>query len=141
MRGSPILRALIAFLILLGLGFPLHRLLQASAEPVPAAMSAPPEKAAATAKVQLQVNFTTPPGEFRVFSLGKPVWKETKPAEQIERELTLAFPKEGIELQVEADWPPGTRGAAQLRLTDPSGLEHVKYLFGEGSASDVLVFP
>lgn len=141
MRGSPLLRALIAFLILLGLGFPLHRLLQASAVTAPVATEAPREKAAAAAKVQLQVNFTTAPTEFRLLSLGKLVWKEAKPAEQIEHELTLAFPKEGIELQVEADWPAGVRGAAQVRLTDPEGLEHVKYLFGEGTASEVLAFP
>jgi hypothetical protein len=141
MRGSPILRALIAFLILLALGFPLHRLLRASAGAGPAVTETPREKAPAAAKVQLQVNFTTAPAEFRVRSLGKEVWKESKPAEQIERSLTLAFPKEGIELQVEADWPAGTRGAAQVRLSDPQGLEHVKYLFGEGSASDVLSFP
>jgi hypothetical protein len=141
MRGSPILRALIAFFILLGLGFPLHRLLQASAEPAPVLAAEPPEKAGSMTRVQLQVNFTTPPGEFRVLSLGKVVWKEAKPAGQIARELTLAFPKEGIELQVEADWAAGTRGAAQVRLTDPEGLELVKYLFGEGAASEVLAFP
>src|SRR4051812_19244248 len=123
MRGSPLIRALVAFLILLGLGFPLHRMLRADTEPAGVAVAPPPEKRAEAAKVQLQVNFTTPPSEFRVRSLGAEVWKATKPGEAIERELTLAFPKDGIELQVEADWPEGTRAAARVRLTDPEGVE------------------
>jgi hypothetical protein len=33
------------------------------------------------------------------------------------------------------------RGAAQVRLTDPEGTDHVRYLWGEGPTSDVLTFP
>jgi hypothetical protein len=141
MRGSPLIRALIALIILLALGFPLHRLLQATAapEPAPAAAATPaPEKGA---KVQLQVSFTTPPAESRLLSLGELVWKASAPSQSIEHELTLAFPKEGVDLQCEADWPASTRAAAQVKLTDPDGADHVKYLWGEGPTSDVLTFP
>jgi hypothetical protein len=141
MRGSPLIRALIALLILLALGFPLHRMLQATAVPEPgttAAATPAPEQAA---KVQLQVSFTTPPAEFRLLSLGELVWKATAPGQSIDHEITLAFPKEGVDLQCEADWPAGTRAAAQVKLTDPAGADHTKYLWGEGATSDVLTFP
>jgi hypothetical protein len=132
---------LIALLILLALGFPLHRMLQATAAPAPVktvvATPAPDEMA----KVQLQVSFTTAPTEFRVLSLGELVWKATAPGQTVEHELTLAFPKEGIDLQCEADWPAGTRAAAQVKLTDPDGADHTKYLWGEGASFDVLTFP
>lgn len=141
MRGSPLLRAFLAFLILLGLGFPLHRLLHSHGVANTAENVLEPEKPPTEAKVQLQVSFTTPPTEFRVQSLGREVWKETNPGEQLQHELPLAFPKEGIELLVDAAWPAGTRGAAQVRLTDPEGIEHVKHLFGEGAVSEVLAFP
>jgi hypothetical protein len=80
MRGSPLLRALTAFLILLACSYPLHRMLRAVETPSALPGATPAPVSSEKAKVQLQVNFTTPPAEFRVRSLGEVVWKVSAPA-------------------------------------------------------------
>ena len=138
MRGSPLLRSFIALAILLGLGFPLRYLLRA--DDTPAVASAPPATPAA-APITLQLSFTTAPARFAVLSLGKEIWSETAPALEVEHSLTIAWPKEGVDLQFDIAWPVGTRAAARVRLTDPQGGEYEKAVFGEGPATEVLTFP
>lgn len=140
MRGSPLLRAFIALLILLSLAFPLRHFLQA--DPAEASAAAPaPAKEAAAQTVHLQINFTTPPAHFSVLSLGNEVWAESAPAAEVERDLSLVFPKEGVDLQFDLAWPEGTHAAAKVRLTSPDGTDYTKYVWGEGPASEVLSFP
>jgi len=91
--------------------------------------------------VHLQIDFTTPPKTFRLLSLGKEVWNESAPGETIEHDLTLAYPKEGVDLQFELSWPENVRSSARVRLTDPQGAEHEKGIWGSGPTTEVLTFP
>jgi hypothetical protein len=89
----------------------------------------------------LQIDFTTPPRELRLLSLGHEIWKQPQPGPTVERDLTLAFPKEGVDLQFELSWPGETKAAARVRFTDPDGETHEKIIWGEGASTEVLTFP
>jgi hypothetical protein len=140
-----LLRALGALLILLALGWPLSRMLNAVAEAPPPAdpkvAAATPAPAPDRQTVHLQVSFTTPPTQFRLLSLGVEVWKDEAPGLEIERDLALAFPKEGVDLEFQIAWPAETRAAARVRLTDPQGGGHEKLVWGTGPTTEVLTFP
>ncbi|HEV7404079.1 MAG TPA: hypothetical protein VGO11_14160 [Chthoniobacteraceae bacterium] len=139
MRGSPILRALVALGILLALGWPLHYLLNAS-EAGRGGVPLPAPKVEQKRPVHLQVSFTAAPAVLRVLSLGEAVWTETKPALEVERDLTVAYPKEGVELEFQVDWPEGGRNAAKVVLTDPSGAQQTGFVWGSGKTTEVLTF-
>ncbi len=136
MRGSPLIRALAALLLMLSLAFPLHRLLRAEAT-----TAAPVAKVEAPKALHLQVDFTTAPKSFRVLSLGKELWREGAPQLEVSREVTLAFPPDGVDLQFECNWPEEVRAAARVRLTAPDGAEHEKVIWGQGATTEVLTFP
>lgn len=136
MRGSPIFRALVALAILLALGWPLHRLLDASETE----RGGPVEKVEQKRPVHLQVSFTAAPAALRVLSLGETVWTEANPGLEVERDLTVAYPKEGIELQVEIDWLEEARNAAKVVLTDPEGAQHPGFVWGSGKTTEVITF-
>ncbi len=136
MRGSPLLRALAALLIMLSLAVPLRRMLRADQV---APIAAP--EAEAAEKVRLQIDFTAPPSELRVLTLGQELWRARLPGDQVSRELALAFPEEGIDLQFECNWPNDLRAAARVRLTDPQGAAHEKVIWGQGPTTAVLTFP
>lgn len=74
MRGSPLLRALIAFLTILALGYPLRRLTGESAPVAQAPPAAAPAAAGGGQDVELQLTFTTAPDKFALRHLGKVVW-------------------------------------------------------------------
>ena len=139
MRGSPLLRALFAFLAILSLGYPMWRLTRAD-ESVVVALK-PPTLAVAR-EIGLQLTFSTPPKSFRVLHLGQTIWNETAPSAERERKVQLVYPKEGIDLQFQADFPESTPHAAlRVKLTDPDGTELEKSLWGSPNVDDVLTFP
>jgi hypothetical protein len=139
MRGSPLLRAAIALFVLLALGVPLWRLTHA--EEAPQALARPTAPAEAKA-IHLQLDFTLPPKKFQVLHLGKEIWSEDGPGAEIERDLRLAYPDQGVDLQFHIEWPDDAPLAAmRARLTDPAGDTHEKSLWGKGVVDDVLTFP
>jgi len=109
-------------------------------ESAPASAPKPPVVTSAQS-VHLQIDFTTPPKSFRLLSLGKEVWSDPAPSDEIEHDLTLAYPKEGVDLQFEVGWPENVRSSARVRLTDPQGVEHEKGVWGTGPTTEVLTFP
>lgn len=139
MRGSPLFRALVAFLAILVLGYPLRRLTGESPSPAtPAATPAPVTKR----EVDLQVTFTTAPKSFSVRHLGKEIWAGAPGETTAEKKLTLSYPPEGIDLQFAADFPADAPlAAARLVLTDPDGDPHEKSVWGTGSIDEVVAFP
>lgn len=138
MRGSPLLRALLAFLAILSLGYPLHRLTRAPDD----AVEAPAPASAAPQEIALQLTFTTAPSKVRVVHLGKEIWSATLPPAEVHEKLSLAWPKEGIDLQFQVEFPTGAPLAAlRVQLTDPAGEAHEKSLWGTGTIDDVLTFP
>jgi hypothetical protein len=138
-RGSPVWRALFAFLAILALGYPLARLTSADEQSTAQAVAV---QRAATRPITLQITFTTPPRDFVVQHLGKAVWSAKDGAAQAEQTLQLPYPKEGVELHFTAGFPAGaTLAAARLVLTDPDGDEHVKSCWGTGQIDEVVTFP
>lgn len=137
MRGSPFTRAVIAFAVLLFLGWPLWRLTHVEAQP-PAAETV---SAAATLNdIRLQLTFTTAPTELAVLHLGKVVWSEPSPGPEIARTLHIPYPKEGVDLQFQMQFPDAL-AAMRIRLTDPDGTERAKTIWGRGAVDEVVTFP
>ncbi len=138
MRGSPLLRALLAFLAILSLGWPLRKLTSATdappAAPVPAGVEAQ--------EIGLRLAFTLVPKSVKVLHLDTEVWSETAPGAEMEHRLKLAFPDEGIDLRFQIEWPDGAPLAAmRATLTDPAGDAHEKSIWGRGRADEVVTFP
>lgn len=139
MRGSPLLRALVVFLVLLALGPLLWKLTRADA--VAPATEPAAVQPAAPAHVGIVLTFSTAAKKVALLHLGKEVWSKAQPEVEEETTIDLPWPKEGIELRVLVDWPEGTASAAmRVKLTDPSGNEHDRSVWGRGSADEVLGF-
>ena len=138
MRGSPLLRALLAFLAILALGWPLRQLTEAGD-----ALRDEPKAVVVEAKeVGLKLAFTLVPKSVRVLHLGKEVWSESAPVAEMEHALQLAYPDAGIELQFQIEWPAGAPLAAMRAvLTDPAGDPHEHSIWGQGSTEEVVTFP
>ena len=140
MRGSPLLRALIAFLILLSVGWPLWHLTHAedSAPEVVVVPANPAEKKA----IGLQLTFTTAPKALAVRHLETDVWTEPSPTAEMEHEVQIPYPKQGVDLQFHIEWPEDSAwAAARVRLTDPDGEIREKTVWGKGAVDEVLTFP
>lgn len=137
MRGSPLLQALAAFGAILLAGWPLWRLTHdaAASPPAQAVVAAPRQEA-----IHLQLSFTAAPSAVKVLHLGEEVWSAASPGAEVERELRLAFPEEGIDLQFEVVWPGDALCAMRARLTDPAGGEHERSVWGRGEVSEVVTF-
>ena len=138
MRGSPLLRALLAFLAILALGWPLRRLTTAADAP-----RAQPRAAVAGAQeIGLRLTFTLVPKSVKVLHLGQEVWSETAPAAEMERTIELAYPNAGIDLVFQIEWPADAPLAAmRASLTDPAGDAHEKSVWGQGSVDEAVTFP
>jgi hypothetical protein len=136
MRGSPLLNALIAFLAIALLGIPVQRLTRAVAVPLPE-----PVKAAPSAKVSVELRFTTPPKSVSIQHLGTSIWSTDDPGTSTEAELALSWPKEGVDLLIEIAWPgDAPLSAARMTITDPAGEEHTESIWGRGPTNKVLTF-
>jgi hypothetical protein len=138
MRGSPLLNALIAFVAIALLGFPVSRLTRAA---VVAASTPAPAKVAASLKVPVELRFTTPPKTVRIQHLGKPIFSADAPGSSLDAELTLPWPAEGVDLLFEIGWPEDAPlSAARVVLTDPASNEHTATIWGTGPTPKVLTF-
>jgi len=135
-RGSPLFRAFLVFCAILSLGYPLHRLTQTTtvADAVPLLTK--------TQKIGLLLTFTTRPDSIRVSHLGKEVWSEMGVNGLLKKELFLPYPKEGIDLAFDLQWPASSSIAAmRVNFTGPDGESIEKSIWGSGDVSEVLTFP
>ena len=138
MRGSPLLRALLVFLAILALGWPLRRLTSASDAP----REQPVVAAVAAKEIGLRLSFTLAPKSVKVLHLGQEVWSESAPQTEMQRGLKLAYPAAGIDLQFQIEWPAdGPLAAMRATLTDPDGEAHEHSVWGQGSTEEVVTFP
>lgn len=138
MRGSPLLRALLAFAAIALLGWPLWRLTHSGAV-ARSVEAAPPSQ---ITRVQMELTFTVPPEKVTVAHLGRALFTAEAPAASLEREVQLPWPKEGVDLHFTISWPAGAPlAAARVRVTDPDGREHDKTIWSTGPADEVLTFP
>ena len=139
MKGSPLLRACIAFLLIALAGIPLWKLTRADAT-----VAAPAKAETVAAGVSLRLTFSAPPENFTISHLGKVVWEDRSHGSHTtyeSHELALPFPKEGVDLVVKVKWPGEAEGALRLRLTDPDGNEHDKTIWGRGEMEEAVTFP
>jgi hypothetical protein len=138
MRGSPLLRALIAFVAIGLTVWPLLRLTRRAS-----AVSAPSPAAHESKLVSahLELAFTQLPQRISVMHLGKEIWvSEVKDAE-IEHEISLPWPDEGIDLRFLIAWPEGAPlAAAQVHIAAPDGRELEQSIWSRGPADTVLTF-
>jgi|SRR4051812_3610736 hypothetical protein len=138
MRGSPIQRALLTFLILLGLAPVLWQMTR------PVQRDAPTSAAATgtPVKIPLALAFTTAPRRVTISYIGQQVWQKDAPEAREECELDLVWPNEGGDLLFKIEWPEGTPlSAMRARLTPPKGSELERSLWGSGPVEKVLKFP
>jgi hypothetical protein len=136
MRGSPIIRALAAFLVLLALWPVLARVTTPSVQ----AKAAVAEVVAK--KVQLALSFTAAPKRVAIVHLGKEVWAKSAPAAEEELTLDIPWPAQGGELVFRVEWPDGAPlSAMRAKLTDPQDVEIERSLWGSGPTETVLNFP
>ncbi len=138
MRGSPILRAVLVFLALLGLAPLLWQMTHpAVAQAIPKVQ---PEVKNTTVEVRL--NFSTAATRVVIQHLGRDVWSKDAPAVAEDFSAEIPWPKEGVELHALVTWPEGTRHAAmRVRLTAPDGAEYDRSAWGDATADEVLRFP
>ncbi len=136
MRGSPIIRALCAFIALLALAPLLAHV-----------TSTPPRKVVASTvaplrKVELALTFTTLPKRITILHLGCEVFATGEPAAAEEVSLDIPWPEQGGELVFRVEWPADAPLAAmRARLTDPNDVEIERSLWGTGQTEAVLNFP
>jgi hypothetical protein len=139
MRGSPLVRALIAFFIIGLVGWPLWRLTR------PEAVAASAQKATAPAikkAISLHLMFTAVPKSFVIRNVDQEIWKSAAPEADMEQEVTTDYPDEGVDLQVKIEWPEdGPLAAMRIQLTDPAGDKHEKSIWGKGAVDEVVTFP
>jgi hypothetical protein len=140
MHGSPLLRTAVIVLLLLLAGIPLWRMTHeaAAASVVPAAST--PQ---AQSQVHLSVAFAQKPLRFTISYLGKPIWQsDLVTTLTAEKDIAMTYPKEGVDLEYNVVWPPGTPLCAARLSVAPNDAEPVeKTLWGTGQVDDVLSFP
>jgi hypothetical protein len=101
--------------------------------------------AAASAKpalqvIQIEVDFVHAPAQFRVQHLGQTVMEGKGPQLNFSREVTLALPREGIELVLEAAWPKGApETAVRLRCTKDGEVITDRTYWGRGELAQVVL--
>jgi len=99
---------------------------------------------AATIKkaIHLHLTFTAVPQSLIVRHLDGEVWKATAPEADMEKDVSLDYPAEGVDLQFHVEWPRGRAAGCDARgLTDPAGDTHDKSVWGKGIVDEVVTFP
>jgi hypothetical protein len=135
MRGSPLAQAVLVVAVLLLLLIPLHRLTQREQRPPeqPVVSSAPKQ-------IHLAIRTTAVPVRFQITFLGKTLWAAEAAASELAKDFDIDFPKEGIDLVVDATWETKTLAAIEITLSLPDGTAIHKTLWGQGTANEVLTF-
>ncbi len=137
MRGWPLNRAVVVFLILLATSIPVWKLTHGDSAAAAQARPAPVSKES----VHIALAFAHPPGGFQLIALGKTIWIGDGENKDLEKDFGMAFPKEGIDLEIKANWPPGTPlTAVRVSVTPDAGLPMERTAWGEGSLDEVLTF-
>jgi hypothetical protein len=153
MRGSPLFRAVVCFVVLLGL-WPVVVKVTAggreTGEPSPVAPMESSEGAQSVSCV-LEVRMTAPCRGLVVQHLGTELLAVKRLESEFEREVKLEFPAQGVDLVIRWDWGtvegqgdaskvrPGEH-AARFRLRMPDGRVEERTVWGSGAVEEVLSF-
>jgi len=137
MRGSPLIRAVCIIAVLLLTAIPLWNLTHKT-EVVMDASAAP---VATKAPVRIQLTFAHAATSFQVVYLGKVIWEGKEPGMVIQKDFALEFPKEGIDLEIKAEWTPVTpETAIRATVTHAYGSTEQSAWAAKGSLDKVLTF-
>ena len=139
MRGSPLIGTAI-ILALLGLMLiPLRRLTTAQAvSSAPATIVEPSAKAT---PVHLELESSHAPFSYEISHLGKVIWKGDAMDKDVQSDVAMEFPQEGVDLRIAVSWPDdASREAVKLAVTENDSIVE-KTLWGEKKIDDVLTFP
>lgn len=140
MRGSPLLRALIVFALLLCLSPIIWKLTHAEAGQ--RVIAAPELPITADQEISIELSFTTAPGRVAISYLGKTVWEKSKPEASEDLTVKVSWPKEGGELKFDVEWPESdSLSAMRVKLSDPVHGDIERSLWGRGTKTGVLKFP
>lgn len=140
MRGSPLLRACVLIGVIAVLSLPLLRLTQSAQETsLPATPS--PATAPSATKTPLVLTFSKAAKSVELKHLGVVVWRKENPALTETMELSVPFPKEGLELGVSARWSGGEPSALRFQLTGPEGVEIERTVWGLEAVETIVPFP
>lgn len=127
----------LVFAALLALIVPLrHLTARRQPPPPPSAAEAPGH----LATVRLALTSTAAPFHYEISHLGAPVWSGDATGHDAATELAIPFPKEGIDLLIEASWEGTSPGALKVEATR-DGETMTRTLWGSGSTSEVVTFP
>jgi hypothetical protein len=136
MTGSPLLRLALVLGILAALLVPAVRLTGREKEPQRAA---PTPVASGAAAKNVKLTFLSPitPTSIKVEADGKTVAELKAPT--METEVSLLFPKQGVDLVISAEWPQGSTENA-LRVQASTGEESLAdtTLWGGLEVNDVV---
>jgi hypothetical protein len=137
MRGSPLLRALVALFVVALAGVPVWKLTHPQPAEATQTVAAP-----SVLEIPIHLTFSTAPRRAEVLHLGKVLWRRDSPGIDVTANIALAFPKEGVDLGVKVGWPPGApESAVRIRLTDPDHDTHEKTVWGSDELDEVVTFP
>lgn len=137
MRGSPVLRGLAVVAALLVLLVPLIRM---TSSRTPATALPRSEEPHTNSAVVLRLTSSSAPFTFSVSHLGSVIWAGNSLEPRIEKELSIPFPAEGIDLLVSANWETTAPSALEVAIIRDGRQPSAQTLWGEGSVSDVLTF-
>lgn len=129
------MRAGLVLLALLLLIFPLRSLTNRRPRPGIAAASEAP-----ALRLHLTITSTTFPFRFSISHLGRAVWVGESSGSSSAKDLSLAFPPEGIDLLVEASWAGKKETAVRLDVSREAAVPVAKTLWGTDGVNDVLTF-
>jgi hypothetical protein len=139
MQGSPLFRTALVVAVLLLLLFPLMHLTKAPTA-TQAATSLPPE-VNKTRKIHLQLASTRLPLHFELIHLGRTIWSGEATENEIQKEIEIKFPKEGIDLELKGRWNGGNAlGAVKLTVTPDSAEPIEKTVWAKEDFDEVLTF-
>ncbi|MEI6712895.1 MAG: hypothetical protein WCO60_04035 [Verrucomicrobiota bacterium] len=142
MKGSPLVRAVVVFLVILSLGWPLYHLSKLEEQKVATAEAETKQQVSAEAQLlELELSFTREAKAFEIRHLGNVVWRKEAPGLQESTRLPIVFPKEGVELQIRAELEGSGLSAIRCRLTTPQGDEYERSVWGDGNINAVIPFP
>ena len=140
MQGSPLIGTAIILALLALMLIPLRKLTTAqTASPAPANVV---EASAKAAPVHLELESSHAPFSYEISHLGKIIWKGDAMDKDVQSDVAMEFPKEGVDLQIAVSWPgDSSREAIKLAVTADDDPTVEKTLWGETKIDDVLTFP
>jgi hypothetical protein len=139
MRGSPLIRVILVVLALLALLAPLRILTgRPNEKATPVGQAA--QGTVAKKRFRMELTSTTVPFKFRITSAGEKIWDGESNSTTVAMDTELRFPREGIDLVIDASWTGEKETAMRLALIPEDSDVMAQTVWGTTSVSEVLTF-